>query len=159
MPFPPDTQSNISALQPTEDAGGTGLPRSCREIIDRNASAASGRYRIRPSSDLPPVAVYCDHDFYGGGWSLVQKISTGNWQTTDTSTLHRQALDPLSNTNQARLYDTSMAGVPFVASLNRAYTNGIARYSNLYRLDKRPYSRVPSARLEAHRSLHSWRRC
>lgn len=68
---------------------------------------------------------------------MVEKVSTGQWQPRNPDVLVQQALNPASNTNQARLFDTSLEGIPFVASLNRTNTNGIARYIALVMLVSR----------------------
>ncbi|XP_035772761.1 fibrinogen-like protein 1 [Anopheles albimanus] len=47
--------------------------RSCKEI----ATKTSGLYNIRPSDTLPSFLAYCDQQYYGGGWMVIQRRREG----------------------------------------------------------------------------------
>jgi hypothetical protein len=54
--------------------GGYPYQHSCKEILDAGFSTGSGMYPIDPdgaSGAVAPLAVYCDMDTNGGGWTAV----------------------------------------------------------------------------------------
>ena len=55
----------------------------------------SGVYKIEPSTGVL-VEAFCDFDRYGGGWTLVNKITTAVGWNTDTI-LQRNINNPLSD--------------------------------------------------------------
>lgn len=110
--------------------------RSCRDAIERNPRAPSGVTMVQPEGFDEGFQVYCEHDLYGGGWTLVEKIVVGPrgaWAATGVTTedqFFAMALAPGADTNPSRLLDADVSGRPIIASLSRGKTNAIARYSD-----------------------------
>ncbi|XP_053692583.1 microfibril-associated glycoprotein 4-like [Sabethes cyaneus] len=51
------------------------LPQTCAEISDRR----SGPYRIQPQAGFSdPFVVYCDQEYEGGGWMIIQNRYDGS---------------------------------------------------------------------------------
>lgn len=71
--------------QPTRQAAQTAhdLPRTCMDILHMAPGSASGRYTIYPSETGPSLAVWCDLDTDGGGWTLVH--ATAEPQSTSAA--------------------------------------------------------------------------
>jgi hypothetical protein len=110
--------------------------RSCRDAIERNPRAPSGVTVVQPEGFEEGFPVYCEHDLYGGGWTLVEKVVVGPrgaWAANGVTTAEQFfaiALDPEADTNPSLLLDANLSGMPVVASLSRGKTNAIARYSD-----------------------------
>eukprot|EP00040_Diaphanoeca_grandis_P005830 m.34688 g.34688 ORF g.34688 m.34688 type:complete len:427 (+) comp17019_c0_seq1:184-1464(+) len=58
----------------------TTTPKSCKEVIERDPSAKSGQYSVKPPGVSQAFKVYCDHESFGGGWTLIQKIFAGYYR-------------------------------------------------------------------------------
>eukprot|EP00037_Helgoeca_nana_P003999 m.42718 g.42718 ORF g.42718 m.42718 type:complete len:451 (+) comp14530_c0_seq2:45-1397(+) len=125
-----------STLQPSGPGLGPGLPRTCRDVIRRNRSAASGMYTIQPLGQASFPA-FCENDFYGGGWTMVEKINAGPFRANtqppllpDAAAFFQMVLNPTQDVNtqqmQTSTFDFVQTAPSWVASLNQAKTNAIA---------------------------------
>ena len=48
---------------------------SCQDLKNRNSSKPSGIYWIQRRNSPTPFEVYCDQDFDGGGWTLIESFT------------------------------------------------------------------------------------
>jgi len=127
--------STVAALTAAPPPPPPGVPRSCRDVIRRNASAISGRYTIQPPGQLAFTA-FCDNDFYGGGWTLVEKVNAGPFRDNvnppllqDASEFYAMTLNPTADVLPTFMANDSFPFIQttpyYVASLNAAKTNAI----------------------------------
>ncbi len=49
------------------------FPKDCEEIKRIRNNVTTGVYFIQPNTQLPPLAVHCDMNIAGGGWTMVTK--------------------------------------------------------------------------------------
>lgn len=66
--------------------GDYNYPKSCMDVLSRSFQEKqpykSGVYKINVGNNI--IETYCDLDRYGGGWTLVTKVSSGNGWTKET---------------------------------------------------------------------------
>eukprot|EP00040_Diaphanoeca_grandis_P029590 m.173578 g.173578 ORF g.173578 m.173578 type:complete len:420 (+) comp31732_c0_seq1:293-1552(+) len=105
--------------------------KSCRDVIQRNTSAASGVYSVTPVGFTDAFDVYCENEVYGGGWTLVEKTVSGSaWGGITADQFYEAAVNPIDDTGETgALLTRNIGGAPFVASLKRAKVNALARFS------------------------------
>lgn len=106
-------------------------PTSCREILDKNASAASGTYQIDPDADGPiePMDAYCDMDNFGGGWTNLNfstnQVLLENGNLINCSTLSQ---DAISITCRAPLFNNGGYLYHYYCTGNDPFEPGSADY-------------------------------
>ena len=74
---------------------------SCYEWRRRGATK-DGVYRIKPVLSQPAFEVYCDMTSYGGGWTLVSRISAYDHDHHDEDGYNREDMKDANTTAPAR---------------------------------------------------------
>eukprot|EP00035_Acanthoeca_spectabilis_P035837 m.36467 g.36467 ORF g.36467 m.36467 type:complete len:446 (+) comp7577_c0_seq1:99-1436(+) len=142
-----------------------GVPKTCRDIIEQNRSAPSGLYMIQPAGVSAAFQVYCDHDNFGGGWTMVMKNNVGPFLSNRQPPLfnlpggvnanlpafYNMVLNGAQDVNTDKMtnasFDYIVTSPYWVASLNMQKTNAIAAFTKSKNQD--PAIRVDFTRNQA----------
>jgi prepilin-type N-terminal cleavage/methylation domain-containing protein len=114
---------------------------SCKEIKDAYATVASGTYYINPSA-ANSVAVYCDMDYSGGGWTLIFSSQTAGGLADQTGSYNNSlsSLIPTGSMLNTWTPFTSISAIRFACDGNKdgslqyngtATANGNAIYTQI----------------------------
>eukprot|EP01116_Phalansterium_solitarium_P003851 TRINITY_DN1467_c0_g1_i1.p1 TRINITY_DN1467_c0_g1~~TRINITY_DN1467_c0_g1_i1.p1 ORF type:complete len:1398 (+),score=458.35 TRINITY_DN1467_c0_g1_i1:68-4261(+) len=99
--FRPSTSPRAASSDSLRRSAPTRMYRTCREIIENNASIGTGYYTVYPFlNPSESVFVYCDMETNGGGWQLVARASDTNGAADrEFAALNRGMLDVSSTVN------------------------------------------------------------